>query len=329
MPFFHARSRGATPVFWTYFGALSRMLLPLSWVVTALTAHRVANAGWRAPVPVLCCGNATVGGAGKTTLALDLARRLNARGIAVHVLLRGYRGTVRGPRRVAPGDDVSITGDEALLQAEVAPTWIGADRAASARAAINAGAEVLLMDDGLQNPSLEKTVSLLVIDGLTGFGNGQVLPAGPLREPVLAAASRCRAAVLIGPDTSGALAQLPPDLPVMRAETRQGTEIASLTRHRVYAFAGIAHPNKFFTALERNGITLVGRESFPDHHVFTATELARIEKAATALDAVLVTTPKDAVRLPADLSVKIVSVSLVWDNDTAIDALLDELVGRT
>jgi tetraacyldisaccharide 4'-kinase len=313
------------PAFWTRDGGLARALSPFSRIVTAINAGRMARCGWHAPVPVICCGNATVGGAGKTTLALELARRLTLRGIAVHVLLRGYRGSARGPRRVIPDDSPATTGDEALLLAEAAPTWTGGDRAASAKAAVASGAEVLLMDDGLQNPSLEKTMSLLVVDGATGFGNGRVLPAGPLREPVASAASRCRAVVLIGPDSSGALAQLPPDLPILRADLVQGDEIASLAGRRVLAFAGIAIPDKFFSALERAGVELVGRAAFADHHAFNSIELARLEADARALDAVLVTTPKDAVRLPTGINVVVVSVRLVWDNEAAIDTLLDEI----
>ncbi|MDE2581170.1 MAG: tetraacyldisaccharide 4'-kinase, partial [Rhodospirillales bacterium] len=198
-------------------GALPALLAPLAALVAAATARRVARPGWRAPVPVLCVGNATVGGAGKTTVALDLAARLARAGRTPHVLLRGYRGTMRGVRRVAPGDSAALVGDEALLLAEVAPTWVGADRAASARAAVAAGAGALVMDDGLQNPGLVKDVALLVIDGGFGFGNGRVLPAGPLREPVAAAAARCAAAVLIGEDRHGARAALQPALPVLRA----------------------------------------------------------------------------------------------------------------
>jgi tetraacyldisaccharide 4'-kinase len=225
-----------------------------------------------------------------------------------------------------PGDQAATTGDEALLLAEVAPTWTGADRAASARAAIADGAEILLMDDGLQNSSLEKTMSLLVVDGAVGHGNGRVLPSGPLREPVISAASRCRAAVLIGRDTSGALAQLPSSLPVLRADLEQGDEIAGLAGHRVLAFAGIAIPDKFFTGLRRAGVTIVGCEAFADHHSFTKAELARLEASARALDAILVTTPKDAVRLPTGTQVYVVSVRLVWEAEAAIEALLDELI---
>ncbi len=318
------------PAFWAREGWLPLLLAPLSHVVATVTRRRVARAGWTAPVPVICCGNATVGGAGKTTLALDLAHRLVARGVAEHELLRGYRGAARGPRRVQSGDTAAMVGDEALLLAAAAPTWVGGDRAASARDAVAAGAEVLLMDDGLQNPSLVKTMSLLVIDGATGFGNGFVLPSGPLREPVDAAASRCRAAVLIGSDAAGALARLPARLQVLRAELAQGDETAGLIGRRVLAFAGIANPAKFFSGLERAGIELVGRRGFADHHAYTAAELAQLKADAKAVEAVLVTTPKDAVRLPADASVKVVGVRLIWEADSAIEALLDELVaGRS
>src|SRR3954470_20366902 len=209
------------PSFWFHDGLPARLLSPLSVIGAAMTARRVARPGWHAPVPVICCGNVTVGGAGKTTLALDLARRLADRGHAVHVLLRGYGGESRGVHRVAPDDPAARVGDEALLLAAAAPTWIGGDRAASARAAIEAGAQVLLMDDGLQNSTLAKDFSFLVIDGRTGFGNGRVLPAGPLREPAAAAAARCQAAVLIGADATGALARLPPHLPVLRTDLKQ------------------------------------------------------------------------------------------------------------
>ena len=314
------------PTFWTRNGWPARMLAPLSGVGAAITARRMARTGWHAPVPVICCGNATVGGAGKTTLALDLARRLTARGVAVHILLRGYGGAARGPRRVQPGDTASVTGDEALLLAAVAPTWTGADRAASARAAVSAGAEVLVMDDGLQNPSLEKTVSLLVVDGAAGFGNGRVLPAGPLREPVAAAAARCQAAVLIGPDVSGAAAALPPGLPVLRAELVQDAGIAEIRGRRVLAFAGIAFPEKFFAGLERADVIIAGRVAFADHHVFAVTELDGLVRKARELDAVLVTTPKDAVRLPSGACVHVVSVGLVWENAAAVETLLDGLI---
>jgi tetraacyldisaccharide 4'-kinase len=313
------------PAFWFRDGWIARLLSPLSPIGAAMTARRVARPGWRAPVPVICCGNVTVGGAGKTTVVLDLARRLSERGCAVHVLLRGYGGRSRGTRRVAAGDSAAEVGDEALLLAAVAPTWTGADRAASARAAVAAGARVLLMDDGLQNPTLRKDVSLLIVDGATGFGNGRVLPAGPLREPVAAGVARCQAAVVIGPAVA-----LPPGLPVLRASLVQGAEMAGLVGKRVLAFAGIAYPDKFFAPLAAAGLDLVGRRAFPDHHPYTPRELTDLLAEADRLGATPVTTPKDAVRLPEAVRhrVQVVGVGLKWDDEAALTALLDAAVGH-
>ena len=311
------------PAFWFRDGWAAWLLSPLSAIGAAITARRVARPGWRAPVPVICCGNVTVGGAGKTTVVLDLAQRLNARGHAVHILLRGYGGRSLGVHRVLAGDTAAEVGDEALLLAAVAPTWTGADRAASARAAVAAGATVLLMDDGLQNPSLCKDFSFLVVDGATGFGNGRVMPAGPLREPVGVGAARCQAAVAIG-----APMPLPAWLPVLRASLVQGPEIAALRGRRVLAFAGIAYPDKFFTPLAAAGADLVRRMPFPDHHPFSRRELESLLADAVRLDAIPVTTPKDAVRLPADIRarVQVVGVGLAWDDEAALMALLDGIV---
>ncbi|MFL5285762.1 MAG: tetraacyldisaccharide 4'-kinase [Rhodopila sp.] len=315
------------PSFWFHDGVLARLLSPLSVIGAAVTARQVARPGWQAPVPVICCGNVTVGGAGKTTLVLDLARRLTRRGHAVHILLRGYGGDSQGLHRVVSDDPVARVGDEALLLAAAAPTWICGDRAASARAAIAAGAQVLLMDDGLQNPTLAKTFSILVIDGRTGFGNGRVLPAGPLREPVLAAA-RCQAAVLIGPDATGALACLPPRLPVLCADLRQDATIEVLAGQRILAFAGIAIPDKFFVPLQQAGAVIAATRPFPDHHPYTARDLAALDHAAAAMNARLVTTPKDAVRLPPAFRarVTVIGVGLAWESDDRIEQCLDSVM---
>lgn len=311
------------PAFWARDGVLPRLLAPAAAVFAYATARRVARAGWRAPVPVLCCGNAGVGGAGKTTLALDLARRLTARGVAVHCLTRGYGGSVRGLVRVEPGvHDAALVGDEPLLLAAIAPTWVCADRAAGARAAVAAGAGALVMDDGLQNPALVQDMAFLVIDGAVGFGNGRVMPAGPLREPVSAAAARCRAAVLIGPDMAGARDALPPGLPVLTAALRPD---AGLHGRRVMAFAGIARPSKFYATLRQAGAEVAGTLDFPDHHRFSPADLDAVMRQARALGAMPVTTPKDAVRLPAALRehVLVAGVALAWDDKAAVEAMLD------
>jgi tetraacyldisaccharide 4'-kinase len=309
------------PAFWARDGVVPRLLSPLSPLVAAATARRVARPGWRAPVPVLCCGNIGVGGAGKTTLALDLGQRLLRRGVPVAFITRGYGGRRLTAVQVAPQHDAATVGDEALLLARLAPTWVGADRAASARAAVAAGAGALIMDDGLQNPGLVQDLPLLVIDGAAGFGNGRVLPAGPLREPVAAGAARCRAAVLIGPDATGAAAALP--IPILRADLVP--QAASLAGRRVLAFAGIGRPAKFFATLAQAGATLVATASFPDHHRYRPAELRRLLQRAAALDALPVTTPKDAVRLPPGMASAIhtAGVSLRWADPAAIETLLE------
>ncbi len=233
---------------------------------------------------------------------------------AVHFILRGYGGSVHGPHRVVAGDTAARVGDEALLLAEVAPTWIGADRAASARAAVAAGAQVLVMDDGLQNPGLHKDLSLLVVDGASGFGNGRVLPAGPLREPVQAGAARCQAAVLIGPDGVGPL-----PLPVLRASLRPGPEIAGWVGRRVLAFAGIARPEKFFTMLADAGVIVAATVPFPDHHPFSErgpAPRARRSGCGTARHR----SPRRRTRCVCRLSIVIASASLACRSSGMIQA---------
>ncbi len=315
------------PEFWQRGGLWPCLLAPAASVYAAVTAQRVAQPGWRAPVPVICCGNATAGGAGKTTLALDLGARLAGR--RVGFLTRGHGGRVRGVHRVDPSrDTAALVGDEALLLAACAPTWVAADRAAGARAAVAAGAGVLVMDDGLQNPGLARDFSFLVIDGGTGFGNGRVIPAGPLREPVDAAAARCAAAVLIGADCSGAVAALPPGLPVLRARLEQ-QGMADLAGRRVFAFAGIGIPDKFFAGLRAAGAELVGTASFPDHHPYTEAEITRVLACAAAAGGLPVTTPKDEVRLsPGQRArVRVAGVRLVWDDPAAFDMVFNRMLG--
>lgn len=314
------------PRFWAGPGdsVPSRLLAPLGAAWGRATTRRATGPGWQAPVPVICCGNVTMGGAGKTILALDLADRLRAAGCHVHVLLRGYGGSSRGPRRVTAEDDSALVGDEALLLAAVAPTWIGADRAASALQAVAAGAEVLLLDDGLQNPTLAKDLGLLVIDGGFGFGNGRVFPAGPLREPVRAAAARCHAAVLIGPDRHGAAAALPSSLPVLTARLVPGPAMVALAGREVLAFAGIGRPEKFFISLREAGAHLADAVPFADHHRFRRGEIERLLDRADRLGATAVTTAKDAVRLPPALRarVTVATVVLVWEDEAAVENVL-------
>jgi tetraacyldisaccharide 4'-kinase len=322
-----------SPPFWYSNAPLARMLsyalAPLEPVARRTTARRLQKPSWRAPVPVICCGNASVGGTGKTPLCLDLAVRLQARGMNTHILTRGYRGTARGVSRVDRAvHNAWDVGDEALLLAQAAPTWAGANRANTAQAAIAAGAQILIMDDGLQNATLQKTCSLLVIDGGAGFGNGHLLPAGPLREPVASAAGRCRAAVMIGHDATGAAAMLPPSLPIMRAHLAPSTDMTGMAGKDVVAFAGIGRPSKFFASLEAAGLNVRERIAFPDHYIYRASDLRKLHRLAGAATAQLVTTSKDYARLAPTAAEGItpLNVTITWEDEAGLEDLLTEAI---
>src|SRR5689334_4786612 len=263
------------PEFWRR-GAdhpLARAAAPLALAYRAGAALRAALARPAPPpIPVLCVGGLTVGGAGKTPAVLALARLLLDEGRTVQLVSRGYGGRLAGPLRVDPArHDAAMVGDEPLLLAAAAPCWVARDRAAGVRAAAAAGAALALLDDGFQNPGIAKTWSLLVIDGEDGFGNGRVLPAGPLREPPQRGLARADAVLLIGEDRIGIATRLPPDKPLLRADLVPLLPSA-LAGRRVLAFAGIARPAKFFAALERLPLELVERTGFPDHHPSSTAE---------------------------------------------------------
>lgn len=316
------------PGFWRHGHTPPWVLLPFAALYAQATARRVAQPGWVAPVPVICCGNPGAGGSGKTPVALDLARRLVARGRRPAFLTRGHGGTLKGPALVEPRHRASDVGDEALLLAACAPTYVGADRATCARRAIADGADVLVMDDGLQNPSLAKTLSLLIIDGGAGFGNGRVIPAGPLRERVAAAAGRCQAAVLIGPDATNAASQLHA-LTLLTAQfVADAADLAAMPR-RIVAFAGIGRPSKFFETLGKAGHVPVETLEFADHHPYTPADLTDLRHRARRLDAGLVTTAKDVMRIPTEQrgDFAVLRIGLVWSDAAAIEALLDRALG--
>lgn len=314
-----------TPEFWARRGLLSSVLQPLAWSYAAgAAARRRWTRPERAALPVVCVGNLVTGGAGKTPVVLSLAARLKARGHAVHILSRGYGGRLAGPVRVDPTrQTASEVGDEPLLLAEAAPTWVARDRVAGARAARAAGARLLLLDDGLQNPSLVKDLSLLVVDGDYGFGNGRVLPAGPLREPLAQGLAHAEAVVLMGEDRAGVGARLG-GKSVLRAQL-VAEEPGRFAGAAAVAFAGIGRPAKFFATLEATGARLVARHAFADHHRYRAAELARLGAEADAAGAALVTTAKDWARLaPAwRARVAVLRVAVRWQDEAMLDALLE------
>jgi tetraacyldisaccharide 4'-kinase len=318
------------PAFWTApAGLAAGLLAPAAAVWTAGARLRRRAVPRPAGVPVVCVGNLVAGGAGKTPVVRSLAGSLRRAGIEAHVLLRGHGGRLAGPVRVDPAvHRAADVGDEALLHARTAPTWIARDRGAGSRAAAAAGARFLLLDDGFQNPQPAKDLSLLVVDGATGFGNGRVIPAGPLREPVADGLARADAVVLMGEDAAGIARTVAGRRPILAARLAPAGDAATFRGVRVLAFAGIGRPEKFFRTLAEVGATLVDRIAFPDHHPFTPDEVMRLVEAAHAADAVPVTTEKDLVRLPegAAQMVRALAVEVRWEDPAAVATLLQPLL---
>ena len=320
------------PAFWDRAGGAGRALAPLAPLWTAATRWRQAGGrAARAGAPVICVGDACAGGSGKTPLAIALLRHLAERGLNPHALSRGYGGRLKGPLKVdTERHGARDVGDEPLLLARHAPVWVGGDRAAGARRAVADDAGVLVMDDGLQNPSLHKDLCLLAVDGGHGFGNGRVLPAGPLREPLGDALAKCGAAVVIGDDRHGLAARLAGGgRAVLAADLRPAGTTGALQGARIFAFAGIAHPQKFFATLEAAGATVVATRSFPDHRTPTRRAFATMAAEAERLDARLATTEKDWVRLDRATRARAlpVAVELQFRDPDALRRLLAPLAG--
>ena len=308
------------PSFWYQprLSGLARVLLPLSWLYgVGVWLHRSTTRPLRLPVPVISIGNITLGGTGKTPVVIGLARALQQRGYAVAVLLRGYGTKRREPMLVTPGESYAEVGDEALEyahQLEQVQIWVGSNRRLGARLAIDQGATLLLLDDGLQHWPLARDLDVSVLDAQHGLGNGQVFPAGPLREPA-SQLGRADLLVLTGTGVgSGGPAQLPWPSQKPRCCLHFQLDVPhGLQGRPLVAFCGIGLPQKFFQALGALGLRVIAQESFPDHHPYAEAELEHLLAVAQAQGAVLVTTSKDANRLPLQYRSKVVPIPLSID----------------
>ena len=300
------------PEFWQHRGPLALSLAPLGFLYGATVALKARFAApYRPKARVICVGNLTAGGSGKTPVAMAVAQRLIARGKKVFFLTRGYGGSEAGPVRVIDQTAAEV-GDEALLLARIAPTLVARNRADGARLADASGADVIVMDDGHQNFSIAKDVSLVVLDG---FGNGLMIPAGPLRETVRGGLARANAVVAFG---GSALKDF--SVPVLTA--RLDADSKNFAGKRVFAFSGIGRPEKFVTSLKAAGAIVTGVQFFGDHHPYSPAEIAALGRQAK--DAILVTTEKDLARLsPQERQrVAVLTVRAVFEDPALLDRLL-------
>ena len=316
------------PEFWNGESAVARATAAILSPIGALYGlsvqlKRQRAKPYRAKARVVCIGNLTAGGSGKTPVAIALARMLMARGKRTVFLTRGYGGNLSGPIFVDPVRDSHIeVGDEALLLAAAGPTVVARSRASGARLADCERADIIIMDDGFQNFELEKDLSFVVIDAALGFGNGRLIPAGPLREKPAHGLARTDAIVLMG-DGAPVLAF---SGPALRAELKPVAPEA-LRRQPVFAFAGIGRPEKFFAMLNATGARVMGSRAFPDHHRFTAAEISLLRCSAERLGAKLITTEKDLVRLDPSQRAGIVAVPVfaAFKGEEALTPLLDRI----
>jgi len=319
-------------------GWAASLLAPISHAYGAIAARRIARATpYRSKLPVICVGNFTAGGSGKTPFAILLANTLLARGEKPVVLTRGYGGSERGPHWVTSEDGSTRVGDEPLLLARICPVMVARDRSIGAKA-IEASnrATVILMDDGLQNPGLAKSLSFAVVDGTRGLGNGHVIPAGPLRMPLDAQAPLVQAIVFNGPASPALAADLARNVSVPQlAATLEGDR---LPPGRYVAFAGIGHPERFFETARALGATLAAVAPFPDHARLTSADALRLLELARLHEAQLITTEKDFVRLTGnaalrELAAETLSVpvrmALAPGANAALTGLLDAALGNS
>jgi tetraacyldisaccharide 4'-kinase len=323
----------SAPQFWDRpAGLAAGLLLPLGamWDAAGRLHRRLARP-YRAPVPVVCIGNLMLGGAGKTPVALALGAWLRERGRRPHIVGRGYHGHQAGPILVDPSrHTAAAVGDEALLLGRSLPCWVARDRAAGIRAAAAAGAEMVLVDDGFQNPAFAKTLSLLVVDAAYRFGNGHVFPGGPLRERLASGLARADAVVLVrgsgAPEYGKALHALG-DRPVVTAEVIPigGGRFAGA---RLVAFAGIGRPAKFFATLRGLGADLIETCAFPDHHPFRVREIRALRHAADRARSRLVTTAKDIVRVPSAErhGIEVLDIEIRWSEPERLVRLMTPIL---
>lgn len=296
------------------------MLTPLAHLYAWAVARRLEKTiPYQCEIPVICIGNVTVGGTGKSPLVMAMRKWFNEKGIRAASLSRGYKGSLKGPLKVdAASHTAAETGDEPLMMAMSGESWIGANRAEAGKAMVEDGVELILMDDGFQNPQLHKDHSILVIDSDAPFGNGHVIPKGPLREPITAAEARAQSVVLMG--TGPHPSDLHADKPIIRARIEP---TGAVPRGPIVVFAGIGRPQKVFDGLITRGGEISESVPYPDHHTYSQSDLTYLKKLAAERSATLLTTEKDLARIPMKdrEGIKSWPVEIVFEDPSALDEI--------
>lgn len=311
-----------SPKFWNdENSSLVKILDPISKLYSFISNVRLNSVTpVKAEVPVVCIGNVVLGGAGKTPTVELVCHLLREKFQNPHILTAGYGGYLKNVVRVDPNLHSYLqVGDEALLSATVASTWVGRNRVNSGKAAVACGADVLVMDDGFQNNSIEKDLKILVVDSRQAFGNGHLFPAGALRELPSTGINKSDMVLIIG-EKNEALEEkikaIKPLIPIFRAKL-EVTEPIAVANNRVVGFCGLGYPLKFKKTLLECGYELIDFVSFADHHPYTITEIQKLIAGAKSVDATLITTKKDFVKIPAVFKneISVIEIKLVPEND--------------
>jgi len=315
-----------TPTFWNKKSIIAYILSPLGWLYYFATFLRIKfKKSYKSELPVICIGNITAGGTGKTPVSIAVGEILKQHNKNPFFISRGYGGKLSGVMVDNTAHTPVEVGDEPLLLSKSAPVCINSDRVMAARMAFENGANILVMDDGYQNPSLHKDLSFLVFNGKYGIGNGFVIPAGPLRETFDSGIKRANALIIIGKDETGLAAKT--KLPVFFADVIE--EMPIIKNKNVFAFAGIGYPEKLYQSLKNVGLNVIKTKDFPDHHFYSRAELEDIIKTAQNEKLSVFTTSKDYVKIPADMQkhFNVLNIKISWHNEQDFKTFLLKSLG--
>lgn len=307
-----------TPTFWNKKNLFVYCLLPFSWIYHCVTTLRFKlKKPYKSHLPVICIGNLTAGGTGKTPVSIAIADILKQKGKNPFFISRGYGGKVKNIIIHSYNNCAKEVGDEPLLLSKIAPVAVNPDRAEAAKLAVKSGADILIMDDGFQNPGLYKDISFLVFNGKLGIGNGAVIPAGPLRETFTSGIKRASALIIIGNDETDIAKKT--DLPVFFADIT--AEQPNIKNKNIFAFAGIGYPEKFYNSLKKVGLNVVNTQDFPDHHFYTEKELNKIIETAQKQNLEIFTTSKDFVKIPTNMQkhFNVLNIQINWRDKKSVE----------